>query len=152
MAHVSFFRPIRAALAACLSAAAFTAGAPQAAELTVRISGLDAPMGQLGCSLFAGEDGFPMNNAKARSQWLAVQSSEAVCRFTELAPGTYAVSIGHDTNGNRTVDTNVVGYPTEQWGVSRNARPFLRAPRFDEARFEIPAVDSSITLDVKVAK
>jgi uncharacterized protein (DUF2141 family) len=50
------------------------------------------------------------------------------------------------------VDTNFVGMPTEQWGVSRNVRPTLRAPRFDEASFKVAADAGEIVIDIKVAK
>jgi uncharacterized protein (DUF2141 family) len=66
--------------------------------------------------------------------------------------GSYAVSIGHDLNGNKRVDTNFIGLPTEQWGVSNNARPSLRAPRFDEAVFKVAADAKEWVIDIKVAK
>lgn len=68
-----------------------------------------------------------------------------------MPSGRHAVAIGHDLNGNQRVDTNFLGMPKEAWGVSRNPRPALRAPRFDEAAFEVSAgVDQVI--DVTVSK
>jgi uncharacterized protein (DUF2141 family) len=66
--------------------------------------------------------------------------------------GAYAVSIAHDMNGNREVDTNFLGMPSGQWGVSRNIRPKLRAPRFEEAVFKIAADAGEVMIDIKVAK
>jgi uncharacterized protein (DUF2141 family) len=74
------------------------------------------------------------------------------CRFSDVPEGTYAASIGHDLNGNRRVDTNFVGLPTEPWGVSNNARPALRAPRFDEASFKVSAETMELVIDSKVAR
>jgi uncharacterized protein (DUF2141 family) len=56
--------------------------------------------------------------------------------------------------------------PTEQWGVSNNvrptlrappcaphlARPILRAPRFEEAAFKVIAGTEQLIIDIKVAK
>jgi len=123
-----------------------------AAEVVVRISGLSEPLGQVGCSLFAGPAGFPMDNSGARNVWQAADAQGATCRFSDVPEGSYAVSIGHDLNGNRRVDTNLVGLPTEQWGVSNNARPMLRAPRFDEAVFKVAAGNKEVVIDIKVAK
>jgi uncharacterized protein (DUF2141 family) len=72
------------------------------------------------------------------------------CRFEALAPGDYAVAVSHDLNGNKKADTNFVGIPTEAWGVSNNVRPGLRAPRFDEARFSVPA--EGATIAVRIAR
>jgi uncharacterized protein (DUF2141 family) len=93
-----------------------------------------------------------MDNSRAQQQWVPAQADGATCRFGGLQPGRYAVSIGHDLNGNRRVDTNFLGMPTEQWGVSNNARPTLRAPRYDEAVFTLPADKAEQVLDIEVAR
>lgn len=123
-----------------------------AAELVVRITGLSEPLGQVGCSLFAGPAGFPMDNSGARQLWQAADAKGVTCRFSDVPEGTYAVAIGHDLNGNKRVDTNFIGLPTEQWGVSNNARPSLRAPRFDEAQFKVAADAKEVVIEIKVAK
>jgi uncharacterized protein (DUF2141 family) len=126
--------------------------AASAADLVVRVSGISEPLGQVGCSLFSGATGFPTDTATARSQWQGADAKGVTCRFSDVPEGTYAVSIGHDVNGNKRVDTDFVGLPTEQWGVSNNARPSLRAPRFDEAAFKVAADAKEVVIDIKVAK
>ena len=123
-----------------------------AAELVVRITGLSEPLGQVGCSLFAGPLGFPMDSSGARQLWQAADAKSVTCRYSDVPEGTYAVSIGHDLNGNKRVDTNIIGLPTEQWGVSNNARPSLRAPRFDESMFRVAADAKEVVIEIKVAK
>jgi uncharacterized protein (DUF2141 family) len=123
-----------------------------AADVVVRISGLSEPLGQVGCSLFAGPAGFPMDTSGARQMWQAADGKGVTCRYTDVPEGTYAVAIGHDLNGNKRVDTNFIGMPTEQWGVSNNARPSLRAPRFDEALFKVAAGAKEVVVDIKVAQ
>ncbi len=74
---------------------------------------------------------------------LAADPKEVECRFEGLAPGSYAVAVLHDLNGTGRNDTNFLGIPTEDWGVSNNVRPTLRAPRVEEAAVEVkdgPAV------------
>ena len=123
-----------------------------AAEVVVRITGLSEPFGQVGCSLFAGPAGFPKDSSGARQFWQAADAKGVTCRYSDVPEGTYAVSIGHDLNGNKRVDANFVGLPTEQWGVSNNARPNLRAPRFDEAMFKVAADAKELVIEIKVAK
>ena len=146
-------RLLLSALLSPLIAAAFSLPmTASAAELLVRITGLSEPLGQVGCSLFAGQAGFPMDNAGARQLWQAADAKGVTCRYSDVPEGTYAVSIGHDLNGNKRVDTNFIGLPTEQWGVSNNVRPNLRAPRFDEAMFKVAADAKEVVIDIKVAK
>ena len=127
-------------------------GVVNAAEVVVRVSGLTEPLGQVGCSLFAGAAGFPTDNPSARNLWLPADAKGVTCRFTDVPEGIYAVAIGHDLNGSKRVDTNFLGLPTEPWGVANNARPSLRAPRFDEAAFKVAADARDVVIDIKVAK
>jgi uncharacterized protein (DUF2141 family) len=140
----------RRSLLAALLVTICSAGS--AAEVVVLVSGLTEPLGQVGCSLFAGAAGFPMDNTSARNLWLPAQAKGVTCRFDDVPGGIYAVSVGHDLNGNKRVDTNFIGLPTEPWGVSNNVRPSLRAPRFDEASFKVAPDAKDVAIDIKVAK
>jgi len=143
---------LRAARAATISLSVFACGAAAiAAELEVRIGGVASDAGEVGCTLYAGPAGFPMDPATARSVWLPARASGVVCRFADVPPGDYAVAVSHDLNGNKKTDTNILGIPTEAWGVSNNVRPGLRAPRFDEARFAVCDC-AALAIDVAVAR
>ena len=121
-------------------------------DLVVRVVGLQAPIGAVGCALFSDATGFPLDNTGAQQQWVPAGGESVTCRFAGLKPGRYAVAIAHDLNGNRRVDTNLLGMPTEQWGVSNAVRPTLRAPRYDEAAFVLPAQAPEHVITIEVAK
>ncbi len=140
------------ALTFALTTVLFAAPGWAAGDLIIKVSGLAAPYGGVGCSLFSKEDGFPMDNSKAKSEWIRTTGESVTCRFTDVAPGKYAVAVAHDANENRKIDTNFFGIPTEQWGVSNNVRPTMRAPKFDEAVFTVPENSPAFSIDVKVAK
>ncbi|MFO0499457.1 MAG: DUF2141 domain-containing protein [Betaproteobacteria bacterium] len=121
------------------SAALAQPAASSAAELVVRVTvtGPKAAAGRVGCSLFTAAKGFPLDISGAQTQWHPASGAAAICRFTDLADGTYALAVGQDLNGNSKVDTNVFGAPTEPWGVSNNVRHTLRPPKFEEAAFRV---------------
>lgn len=106
---------------------------PEAATLNVDVEGISAANGKIGCALFAGAEGFPLEAAVATQRWLDAAGGAVRCVFDGLPAGTYAVAVSHDRNGNRRTDLNFLGIPKEDWGVSNNARPMLRAPTFAEA-------------------
>lgn len=114
------------------------AGPAGAADLTVEVTGIRSDRGEIGCALYAGERGFPTDAKAAQQDWHPARQPTVTCRFGNLAPGVYAVAVSHDLNGNRRTDSNLIGIPTEDWGVSNNVRPSMRAPRFSEAAFRIP--------------
>ena len=137
-----------------LSAVALSLVAPGgvlAAVVVINVTGITDARGTIGCALFPDGRGFPMDNSGAKAIWLPADPAGVSCRYADLPDGTYAVSVSHDLNGNRRTDTNFLGMPTEAWGVSNNARPSMRAPRFDEAAFRVVG-GQSVTLDVRLAK
>ena len=117
-------------------------------EIRVNVTGIDQPGGQIGCALHTARTDFPMGQDALRFEWTRPTGDRAVCVFSGVAPGTYAIAIANDLNGNRRTDTNAIGLPTEEWGVSRNARPTLRAPRFAEAAFDVGDAPVSVTVEV----
>ena len=130
--------------------ALFMTGLPApAADISVTVTGVTDPGGAIGCGLHSSAQSFPMGQTDAQSAWVKPQGSRATCRFTGLPPGQYAIAVVHDLNGNRRVDTNAIGLPTEAWGVSGNIRPALRAPRFAEAAITLGSDPVSITVEVK---
>lgn len=141
--------PLRATLRATCAAALVLASSAWAGDLVIKVKGAEAPMGKVGCWLFANGTGFPLDPKGAKTiLWVPAAAGEVTCRFPGVAAGRYAVAIGHDTNNNQLVDTTPVGQPTEQWAVTNNARPTMRAPNFEEAAFTMPATD--LTLDVEL--
>ncbi len=123
----------------------------RAAELVVKVTGVTSDAGEIGCALYAGPEGFPLDLAMAvAGQWHPARQGGVQCRFPGLKRGIYAVAVSHDLNGNRRTDMNFLGIPTEDWGVSNNVRPSLRPPKFDEAQVGVGERD--VKIQIKVAR
>jgi uncharacterized protein (DUF2141 family) len=126
-------------LAAALVAAFGAFGqAPAPAEnvVHVEISGLRNDKGQMLCALFSSADAFPKKADKAAARLTAkIVERKAVCDFTGVAPGTYAVSVVHDENSNGKLDTNFIGMPREGVGASNDAKGHMGPPKFGAAAF-----------------
>ena len=129
----------------------FVSLSAQSEELTVKVAGIKKNKGEIACALFKTPEGFPMDLSKPQLIWMAADSTEIICKFTELTPGDYSLSVAHDENGNKKVDTNFVGMPTEAWGVSNNIRPLMRAPRWEEAQFTIFAGEKK-SINIRLEK
>lgn len=117
--------------------------------ITVDVGGLPSSRGVVECVLWTDVDGFPRDTSRGRIKVsVPVVDGHATCVFDNVEPGTFAVTLMHDENGNGTMDTGVFGIPTERYGFSNNPRPFLRAPTFKEAAFVVG--NTPVRLDVKV--
>jgi uncharacterized protein (DUF2141 family) len=65
-----------------------------------------------------------------------VSASAPSVRLSGITPGSYALSIFHDENRNRKLDTTL-GIPREGFGFSRNPVVRFRAPRFRQVRIDL---------------
>jgi len=122
----------------------------QAGDLSVRIDGIGPATGAIACSLFTSDRGFPSDTTGTPSD-VHPARDKVTCRFEKLPAGRYAVVAAHFEHGERKMPTDWLGRPTEAWGISKNIRPTLRAPRFDEAAINVPA-DGSVTITIHLAK
>ena len=111
------------------------------------MTGVSSADGEVGCALHDSAAAFPTGQTGGPSSWQKADPSGVTCRFPDLAPGLYAIAVSHDLNGNRKTDTNFLGIPKEDWGVSNNIRPNLRAPTFEEAQV---AVDDTGITDIRI--
>lgn len=134
---------------ACL--ATMTDGRAEGTGLVeVRVGPVQGHEGQVGCQLFKGPAGFPMTHGAAlRSVMAPIDQARATCVFDALVPGSYAVAVVHDTNGNQRIDTNALGLPTEGYGVSNNRTRALSAPRWEEAQFQLET-GQRVQLDIRL--
>ena len=112
------------------------AQAPQENQIQVEIAGLRNDKGQAVCDLFSSAPDFPKKRDKAVAHGTSVITNRhAVCEFSGVAPGTYAISVFHDENSNGKLDTNFMGIPREGVGASNAAKGHLGPPKFDAAAF-----------------
>lgn len=131
---------VGAALVASFAPAAAAAGS----TVTVRVSTFRSVKGVLRCRLYARPDGFPGKPPFAAEESVAVSAKTMTCAFAGVAPGTYAVALFHDENGDGKLDKNFLGIPREGVGVSNNKiRSF--GPVWEDAKFE---VKGDVALDV----
>jgi len=93
---------------------------------------LKARGGKVRCGLFEREGWLKKPVASAV---VKPSGDSALCVFEKIPAGVYGISAFHDENNNGKLDTNLVGYPTETYCASRNARNLFSAPSFDDAKF-----------------
>jgi uncharacterized protein (DUF2141 family) len=110
------------------------------AVLTVKVIGFRNAKGRLDALLFSGPKGFPDEDSRAVDDdevSIDPKTLTAEVVFRNLPPGTYAVTVLHDENMNRKMDSNFFGIPKEGYGSSMNPPKMHRAPKFDEAKFSL---------------
>jgi uncharacterized protein (DUF2141 family) len=115
-------------------------------ELTVRITGLKNPTGQVLVALFDNEKDFLKREVQHKK--VQAKMGEVSVTFRDLSPGRYAVSVIHDENKNEKLDTNLVGIPKEMFGFSNNAKINFGPPSFKNASFALES--NSMEIDIQL--
>ena len=113
------------------SATTFTYGQ----ELKIIIKNVKGEEGMVRLALYNSDDHFMKKELKG----VEVKSTggEAVAIFKDIAPGRYAISVMHDANDNKELDSNFMGIPKEGFGFSNDAMGMFGPPDFKKASFEM---------------
>lgn len=120
-------------------------------QVQVTMTGLESDQGQALVALFLDERGWPNDQTLAHAAVvLPIQDGQAVADFEDVPAGPFAVSIFHDEDGDRELDTGVLGIPSEPYGFSRDARGSFGPPGFEDARLDLASGENKqITVQVE---
>ncbi len=120
---------------------------PAAQVLHVHVVGLRNSNGKVGCTLYNSAADFPENDAKAfRDIDAPIKNDAAWCNFAGIPPGTYAMVVIHDENGNGKFDRDALGMPLEGYAFSNNAHATFGPPSFADASFKYHGGEQWITI------
>lgn len=109
--------------------------APRPGAITVDMIGFHSDKGQALVALYSSPKGFPDQPQLAvRRVAVVIRNGKARAVLRQLPPGTYAVGVLHDEDGDREMKAGFLGRPKEGYGASRDARSRFGPPKFEDAR------------------
>ena len=132
------FKSILTAMAmagATLSAAAVAQNA--GSSLTVNFTGIEEKQGSLMGVLFDSEAAYNGKGAPVQPIIVTADKSELTVQLNGLAPGTYALKIFHDVDGDLKMSTNPYGMPIEPFAFSNNAQGNMGPAKWADAKFDV---------------
>ena len=146
---------IAAAVAAlgfsCVADAADCEGAPSDTKLTVDVSGVAPPQGEVAVTLYP--DDASRFLARGKGAKLALQrvktTTTATSCFWLPGPGYYAVAVYHDVNADHKFNRTVLGLPAEGFGFSNDAPTKIGLPAFADTRIRANAGETTIHIRMR---
>ena len=136
----------RAVAAAALLA---TLGAAAPSELVVNLAGLRNGKGKVHLCLTSQASRFLKCQEDRQAVAISVPAAKAAhVSLGQVQPGQYALLVVHDENANGRLDM-MMGIPREGFGFSNNPTIRMRAPRFDEVRFNLVPGAATQTIRLK---
>jgi len=113
---------------------------PHGVTVRVAVTALRNHDGVVMACMTTDEGHFPRCRGDAASYRANVSADGApetlVISFPDVRPGTYAIALLHDENGNGRADKAAM-IPREGFGFSRDARVRMGPPTFDDAAFAV---------------
>jgi uncharacterized protein (DUF2141 family) len=76
-----------------------------------------------------------------------ISGGKVIVIYQGLQPGDYAVAFVHDEDGDGQLRKNLLGIPSEGFGISNNPTLF-GAPSFNQAKFKLNG-NTAITVETK---
>jgi len=116
--------------------------------LTVWVEGVSSSDGYIAVAVYSDEDGFLKDGKAFTGAFAQAEKGTTHIEFHNLPDGIYAVSIFHDENGNKEMDTNLIGIPKEPLGFSIGKLKTFGPPSFKECSFEMTS-DFEIKIPIK---
>lgn len=118
-------------------------------KILVRVSDLRSSDGLVTVELFDDNPkGFVKKLGRLERIRVGAADNQAKACFWAPGPGTYAIALYHDENGNKEFDKNFIGIPTEGFGFSNNPKVYFGLPDHSEAAFAVGS--EPIELEIKV--
>lgn len=123
-------------------------GIPKA-TIEVDISKVRNAKGKVLVCLTANSNTYPDCGKDPASRKLVLPASASlVARFDDVPPGTYAIAVIHDENGNNRMDLALF-LPKEGFGMSRNPKIGIGPPSFKSAQFALSGADIRLPITMR---
>jgi len=106
--------------------------------VVVEVEGLRNTEGRLFISLYNNAEDFPEVN----KEYLIIEvdpipDKNVIVRFENIPYGDYAMAMFHDEDRSGDINKNFLGIPKEGYCFSRNFKPVLSAPDFEDCSFTL---------------
>lgn len=119
-------------------------------RLQITVTGIHSAKGAITLMLYGDRDedflkkGMRLSRIRAPAQKGAI----TICMPVPV-PGSYAISLYHDEDGNKKLTKNFLGVPIEGYGFSRDAEISYRLPELDETVFTVMPGDTQIRITMR---
>ena len=114
-----------------------SAAPQQLATVEATITGVRSAKGNVLVCMTANAKAYPDCGKDPKSRKLSLPARATMtAKFEDVTPGTYAIALIHDENGNNKMDLAVF-VPKEGFGMSRNPKVGMGPPSFKSAAFAV---------------
>lgn len=118
--------------------------------LTVIIKNLASATAPVTVSVYGTKNKFPAPKHELKIYKFKPHGKSLTAKISDLKYGTYAIATYQDVNKNGKIDQNLIGIPKEPYAFSNNYEPTIKAPNFDDCRFDYN--EKSCLINIKMIR
>jgi uncharacterized protein (DUF2141 family) len=123
-----------------------------AGDVRIKVTGISAKVGTIRATLDGSELAFKNDAPNTQTSELEVTSNELELVFHNVPPGVYAVKVIHDENNDKKLNQNLLGIPSEKYGISNNVMGKFGLPTFKEASFNVSTGETVLSIEISKHK
>lgn len=115
--------------------------------ITVKVTNIKHAKGTMRVAFYKKGSGFPKEGTITFAKETKVsKAGELTMKFTDIPYGEYAIAVFQDKNQNQKIDKNLIGYPTEPFGFSKNFKPKFSEPEFEDCNVTISSTNNIFSI------
>ena len=119
------------------------------ARLNVNVQGVRSSEGEVAITVYSDRKSeFLRSGTKLERNRVPAEQGVTRDCLVLPGPGTYAVTVYHDEDGDRDFDRSMIGMPAEGYGFSNDPATVLSLPSFEDVLVEAAPGDTEITITV----
>jgi len=118
-------------------------------DLTIILSGFENNDGGAMIALSNSQEDYEKEGEPYRGNQSEIVEQTAMWTVKGLPFGEYAIKVFHDEDGDREMDTNFIGAPTEDYGFSNNARGNFGPASWEDAKFLFNSPKDTVYIKVE---
>jgi uncharacterized protein (DUF2141 family) len=116
-------------------------------QVVVNVTNIKQLKGNIRVAFYKKGSAFPKEGSITYAKEMKVSKlGEMSLSFMDIPYGEYAIAVFQDKNLNQKIDKNLVGYPTEPFGFSKNFKPKFSEPVFNDCNVMISPSTNTFTI------
>lgn len=125
-------------------------GLCQQNKVFITITNIRSDKGVIRLALYDYPDQFPHQPARSFTfEKTMLKDGTMEVLLIDIPPGTYAISLLDDEDGDNSMNYNFLRMPREGYGFSNNARPGLKSPPFDKCSFQTGEGNTRLEIEMQ---
>ncbi len=105
-------------------------------DLKITITNIKAIQGNMELGIFNQSKSFLIIGKEYKSYTKKVTGNTVVFLLEGVPKDDYAISVFHDKNADKKCNLNFFGIPVEPYGFSKNFKPTIKKPAFEDCKID----------------